>query len=1298
MSRSTWCGCIALIIVLASVAGAHAQSTASVSGTVKDASGGVMPGVTVTVKDDATSRAQESVTTAEGRYQVAGLQAGSYTVTASLSGFKTASAKVRLAPGQPLTIVLTLEVGALTETVVVMSSAELINTETATVSATLNSDQLTRMPTPTRNALNAIAFLPGVNTPGVNRDSTINGLPESFLSITLDGVSNNDNFLRNTDSFFATVTPRQDAVEAVAVTLAAGGAGGGAGSGAMTMAFQTRAGGNRFTGSAYEYHRDPSYNTTYIFNQYNHQAKNQVKLDQFGARAGGPIVIPGVYDGRNKAFFFVHYEQIRFPNSFTRTRTVFNPRVLDGFFRYQCPSGTCEVNLLQLAAANGQIATKDPTTSSIQQMILAATATTGTRSTTADPIYDSYVWQSPSALLEYQPTARVDYNLTDRHRLAASFAVITATRTPDYLNSADPRFPGAPNHRDFVSTRPFASLTLRSTIKNNIQNELVAGINSAWRGSNFGFPSDTPSGNDPSSFKDQGGFAISTPTSTTDWYTSNGPSWRIAPTYSADERLTWLKGAHTMAFGASLLISNAKSGSQQIVPGITLGFDTTYDPAASMFNTSNFPGASSANLTAAQAVYAVLTGRVASVNSAAVLDPGTGKYKERAPVEYKGGFKVFSVFAQDSWKLASNLTLTGGLRWEVQTPFSPSTSLMSNVSMASICGMSGTGSGSTAFNRCNVLNPTASGGVATPQFDQFKAGTTGYKTDWNNVGPSLSIAWRPNVQSGFLRALLGDPEQATLRAGYAIAFDRAALTQFTGQYGNNNGSQLTLTRNASSGLVPAGESWPVLLSQSNRLYTASFNPDPTYPIPVRAGRVDTLYTFAPDIKIGRVQNWNIAFARSISKDMAIELRYIGNVGDHEWATINYNTIRGENLAANGFMNEFKLAMANLAANNAAGGSRLGSFAYFGSGTGTNPLPIYLAYLNGSRDATNPAAYTGGSATWSSSTVASRLVGTNPNPVTAAVTDLDGTASRRTNAALAGYPANFFIPNPAVGTDSVYESAGISKYGALQVELRRRLSHGFSASINYQWAFPYTGVFDGFSYGYTQAPVADVRHAIKMQWDWTLPFGRGQRFGSNMGTLANVLVGGWSFNGVGRAQRVRVDMGNVRLVGMTIDDLQKMYKYYYKTNASGVEEVWMLPDDVILNTRRAFSTASNTVDGYSTSLGAPTGKYIAPANSAACVQARPGDCAPRNNLILAPWFVKFDLGVTKRIDIHGKMNIELRLDVLNVFDKPNFNPWAPSSTQNWAAATIFQVTSAYTDASNTYDPGGRIGQLMIRFNW
>jgi hypothetical protein len=166
--------------------------------------------------------------------------------------------------------------------------------------------------------------------------------------------------------------------------------------------------------------------------------------------------------------------------------------------------------------------------------------------------------------------------------------------------------------------------------------------------------------------------------------------------------------------------------------------------------------------------------------------------------------------------------------------------------------------------------------------------------------------------------------------------------------------------------------------------------------------------------------------------------------------------------------------------------------------------------------------------------------------------------------------------------------------------------------------------------------------------------------------------------------------------MTPDDLQQMYKYYSRVNPnSGLEEIWMMPQDVILNTRRAFSASSSTVDGYSGSLGPPQDRYIAPANSPSCIQVRAGDCAPRNLMIRAPWFVRFDMGATKRFNLRREqMNIEVRVDFLNLFNNIDFNP----TSSFGSGATSFQVGSAYTDASNTYDPGGRLGQLMIRFNW
>src|SRR5688572_24993930 len=299
MKRSLASLCVLVALAFASSTSVLAQSgsTSSINGTVVDTGGGAIPGAAVLIKNEAGA-SFETVTNGEGFFSVPAVPAGSYTVTVSLTGFKTSVTNVRASLGAASTIKTVLEVGQLTETITVQSSSELINTQTATVSSTLNSDQLNRMPTPTRNALNAVTFLPGVNTPGTNRDSTINGLPESFISITLDGVSNNDNFLRSSDSFFASVTPRQDAIEAVTVTTAVAGAQTG-GSGVVTINFQTRSGTNRFSGSLYEYFRDPSMNTNYYFNKVNGLEKNEVKLNQYGGRIGGPIVIPGLYDGRN---------------------------------------------------------------------------------------------------------------------------------------------------------------------------------------------------------------------------------------------------------------------------------------------------------------------------------------------------------------------------------------------------------------------------------------------------------------------------------------------------------------------------------------------------------------------------------------------------------------------------------------------------------------------------------------------------------------------------------------------------------------------------------------------------------------------------------------------------------------------------------------------------------------------------------------------------------------------------------------------------------------------------------------
>jgi hypothetical protein len=1285
---------------------AQGGATSSISGVVSDAGGGVLPGATVVVTSNATGSKFEAVANSTGAYTVPALSAGVYTVTISIPGFKTRVFNdVRVQLAIPTTLNASLDVGEISETITVSGgSSELINTATPAVTATLNVEQIAVIPTPTRNALNAVTFLVGVNTPGGMRGSTVNGLPESFVNVTLDGVSNNDTFNKNTDGFFAPVRARQDAMEAVTVTTAAGGAEVG-GHGGVTISFVTRSGTNRFSGSAYEYFRDTSLNSNYWFNERNDQPKSDVRLNQYGVRQGGPIV-------RNKAFFFAHVEQVKNPNAASRTRTALHPRALDGFFRYNATVGgqqtVREVNVLDLARANGQIASTDPLVMKTLNAINNSPQLTGSLTPASDPLLMSYFFLNPGDQGEVQPAFRIDYNLSDHHRLTGTYNHFFETRAQDHINNADKRFPGSPNYRQVRTTRPTRSLALRSTLSNNLVSELRGGIT---RGERLFFGRADKDAPTIANFDDTNGRALDLDSAIglTNWHVTSTISSRSGYQYTLDETLNWLKGAHSITIGGAAFLGRAWDDSQQLVPVVNLFFDATNDPAAGLFTTGNFQGASAAQLNDARDLYALLTGRVGSITGQAALDADSNQYTAFGRRRRAGKLDVFSSFVQDSWRMAKNLTLNAGLRWDLQTPFAPSNDTMTTASLADICGVSGTGKGGL-YSACNFYAPGSSGGKV-PEFAQLTAGTRGYNIDWDNFAPNIGAAWRPNVESGFFRTLLGDPEQATIRGGFSIAYERQGIGGFTGIYGPNPGSTLSLTRDAATGLVGPGETWPVLLRETNRLGQASFPATPSFPIPIRANRADNINAFHPEIEVASARSWTVGIQRAISANMAIEARYVGTRGVNQWATLNYNE---RNVIENGFLDEFKQAMKNLQANNLAGGGRAGSFAYFGPGSGTNPLPIYLAYLNGSRDAGNPAAYTGGAQTWSNSTIAGRLVHTNPVPNFVASTtatstaatgrnsnaagDLDNNPTFRNNAIAAGLPANFFVVNPNADVVDVRDSGDFSTYHALQLELRRRLSNGLAFNASYQYAIEGTATFLGFHFGRTLVPSNEsIRHAIKTQWDWTIPVGRDHRFGRNLGGLMNAIVSGWQFNGAGRFTARTANFGNVRLVGMTRDEAQKLYNWEVRNDPqTGLPTVFAFPDDVILNTRRAYSVSVTNPSGYS-DLGAPEGRYFAPANSPDCIQLKAGDCAPARTVLVAPWFTRFDIGVTKKVSLGGNKSIEFRADVLNVFDNVNFLVNDASRTPG-AGGGILQTDTAYRDLDNTYDPGGRLGQLAIRFNW
>ena len=1278
-------GWFVLLLCLASAPAFAQGTTAALTGVVVDKDSGVIPGATVVVKNNATGVSTTVVTNADGAYSLPALDPGTYTVTVSLQSFKTASYNdVRLLQSQTANLHTVLEVGAITDTVVVRSETSLVRTQSPTVSSTITHEFIQNVPRSDRSVLSFMVFLPGVDTPGSNsRGSTISGLPQNTINILIDGVSTENNLMSG-DGFFSLVTPRQDAVEEVTLTTAAAGADQSA-QGSATIRFVTRSGTNVYKGTVYEYFRHASLNAnTFANGVLNRLAKPQQTVDQYGGSLGGPIVIPGVADGRGRAFFFFNQEESWQPNERSRTRTVLRDDAVLGNFSYNLVNPNT-VNVLQLAKAKGQISTVDPTIAALLAQIQSSMQTSGVITPSATNLNtNSYAWLVPVSSVRHSPTGSVDFNLTSKHHLKGTYYWQRFSDSPDTLNSAEETVPGFPAHAGQHSYRTTGSVTLRSTLSSNMVNEVLSG----WQWSPVDFFGDAT----PAMFVNQGGFFLGLPSVgsqlTNIGSQASGPEARNTVNWNLDDNFSWLKGNHNFKFGGDWTRITNWIDDWNVVPQANIGFNQTNDPANSMFTTANFPGATSGDLNNARNLYALLTGRVTSIPASAWLNEAGDQYIYNGHDLRKELMDEFGFYATDSWRWKPNVTITAGLRYELQLPMRETNGAASMTDLNSLCGISGV-QASALGRDCNIFNPgsiLASGVV--PTFTAYNANSPGYHTDFNNFGPSVGLSYRPNVKSGFGRALLGDPEQATLSAGYTRTFNRERIDRFQNVYEALRGPSITATRGTSTGnycLVCAGESWPLLFSQKDRLGAPAFPATPEFPI---TGTVsDSLRIFTEDIQVPYTDSWTAGFQRSLGKNMAVEVRYIGNENKKPWASENWNT---PNWVENGILDEFKIAQANLRANVLAG--RGGTFAYMGPNTGTSPLPIFLASFSGqpSGNAVNQALYT--STQFTNSTWVDRL-----DPYAA---DPEGIASNlwtgnsgtwRNNALKAGLPANFFVMNPSANGAQVWRNLGGSTYNSLQIDLRRRFSQGLQVQASYtyarRWALENVDLHLPLM---NRRSTSSQPQAFKVLWVYDVPVGRGRRYGADFNKWVNGLVGGWQFSGAGRVQAPLFRLTNTKLVGISFDEAQKEFKNIriLTDPDTGVVTVWNMPQDIIDNTRRAFNTDVTTDSGFAND-DVPSGRYFAPACGPEAFGYNAHDCAP-DLFFYGKWFGEFDFKFTKRFPLGFKNAVfDFDVEVFNALNAINFNQSLSPSLQS-ANANVFRITSQASSA--------RTGQLVWRVSW
>ena len=1335
---------LAIIVVFSLSAFGQSISTGSLSGTVVDPQGAVVAGAMVTVKS-VSNQEFTAVTNGEGNFTIPALSNGVYSATIVAKGFKTAAVTdIKINVSAPSSIKVALEVGAASETVTVVGGGELVQTQTATVGTSITGRQITELPYASRNALDLLLFLPGTSTAGRPRQSTVNGLPKAMLNITMDGINIQDNVLKGSDGFFTIIQPKTDAVQEVSVSTSTPGAESNS-EGAVQIKFTTRSGGSDFHGSVYWTHRDKSLNGNFFWNNellapkrhFDNIARATDKaprtnalLNQPGGRVGGPIIVPHLLK-KGKAFFFINYEEYRLPEAQLRTRTVLSPNAVAGLFQF----GATTVNVLTLAGANGFTSTVDPT---IAALLGSTRSVPGSYTATADPNLQLLSFTNQGGQKRQFPTARFDFEVNKNNHIETIYNYQVFRSKVDFLNNADPFAPGFPNFGSQDSNRYSSSTAWRWTIKSNLVNEARVGVQN---GIVLFFPQ-----NNPGQFVNQGGVSQqinAAAAGISNVTTVNNAQRRNTPTNQLSDNLSWIKGKHTLNFGFSA--SSVSTFLQQtpnfngVVPSAFYLQDFG-DPIENIFCVGAAPCGPFTNATnAAQAdtLYRVLTGRLFAMTYAASLnEAGTGYVLDTNIQRFRQ--REFGIYGQDSWRFRPNLTLNFGLRVEtVYAPISQNKALTQNT-FAGLFGTSGT-------SLSALFTPGATGGTAT-QFTPLPPGQHLYDTA-HNLAPTFGFAYQPNFKHGLLRRLAGSSGQTVFRGGWAMAYDREGLNLTSSIVGTNFGGQRDLTQIVGDPGFPTGSLFRALPAPPTL---------PAVPVfPLTPGFADnaSANAFTPNLKTPYVISFSGSVQREINKDTVIEVGYIGNRGHQLLRQFNLNEV---NTRENGFANEFNNARRNLAANIAGG---CGTNFRLTACAGTVPLPLFLAFFQGSSANANlPGTYT--SSRFASATFTSRMVPGNLQAIRVATilaqrVQVSGNGlAYMANANAAGLPSNFFVVNPvefnnsnSIGNGSfIVNNDGKTWYDAFTIELRRRLSKGVLANFNYTFSKAQGNEYVSSAIAFLQpatirntglnkvASPFDLRQSFKGSFIIEAPVGRGKHFLGNSHGIMEGVLGNWTLNGTMRiSSGVPLNLGNVQLVGMTAKDLEKAIQIRKGANIINTTTgalggvVYWLPQDIVDNTRRAFNvclpgTAGCTANGYGTANlsggptgitagGDPSGRYIAPAGLN-CISSFTGQCGFTQLIVHGPRFTRFDIGIEKKIKFSETKNLELRFEFLNALNNIDFrlgsynndvvniggsNTDIPTYTLS-GFGQLLGSNTAYRDVSTTNDPGGRVGQIVLRFNF
>ena len=1106
---------------------ALAQSyTGTIIGSIKDASGAVVPRATVTITNEQTDR-QETVTSdLEGRYTSLPLTPGPYRVEASLQGFRRAArSNVTVQVNSTAIIDFTLELGELTDAVEVSANATLLETNTGTVGKVVDNRRILELPLNTRNVYSLIFLTPGVaGSIGNNYNSmsyTVNGARPTMMDTVIDGVT--ASFPTVNGFTGISVFPSVDAIQEFKVLGANYPAEYGRSLGSVLNVVY-KSGTNEFHGSGYEFFRDSAFDANNFFANRAGQPLGDFRRSQFGGVLGGPI-------RRSKMFFMTSFEGLRERRQSQTTTTVptlaqrngdFSQtfaqngqliRIFDPFTTRANPSGS---GFVRDQFANNVIPASriDPVAARVLGYFplpnQPGNAGTGAQNYfaagTAELNVDNY-------------DGRVDHQLSDKSKFFVRYSYrkthsAPATFFPDDIAIAEGRV-NEQNlaHNAVVDYNRTVSNTTVLSARLGFARTLFLFDNQGlgFRPSALGLPAAIDDNVDRLMFPRFGVSGMVT-------LGGNDHRYNAFMSYTTAASLTQVRGNHGLKVGFE---------------GRMLRVNVWEARSAGTFNfranETQGPNPTTASSTAGFGFASLLLG------TGAPNDVLIQNWKNVAANSF-----YWAGYAQDDWRVNSRLTLNLGLRYDIDVPRTE------------------------RYNRMNYFDPEARSPLAdvVPGFSNLRGGVVfvgvngrnryQYNWDTNNIAPRLGLSYQVNdktvVRGGYSHIYGPSNQGAQGTVGpFGFRTENLWVTSIDGITPLN-----TLRNPYPNGFQPSPGSSQGLLTQAGANLQAPLRDTPSP------------WTIQYNINVQRELPWNTF----------IEVAYVGTRG-YDLSTV------GE------------------------------------SGLSLNQL--------------DPQHMSLGSAL--NQQVANPFFGIVNNGVLTQPTVSRGQLLR---------------PYPQF-TDVIplYAAGARSRYHALQMTGRKRLSHGLTFEGSYTWAESREiGMSHQNSYDLDASWALasyDIKHRFVISYLYELPFGRNRRFGAGASPLVNALIGGWQFNGITTLQ-------SGTPLSITANNTAGIFGARTQPNNNG-------------NDPRLEGPVTERLDRYF-----DTSVYSQPAAFTF------GNEPVFSPILRAHGVQNFDLSLFKNLEVRQGITAQFRIEALNAFNRVQFS--GPNTS---VTSSTFGVISGQANA-------------------